>query len=251
MAKILEIEGLSKSYDGKKYALFDCSFTLQSGKICAIVGESGSGKSTLLRLIAGLERPNAGTISIKGQIVSDDNRIVPPQERNVGLVFQDFALFPHLTVEQNIAFGLKEKTKETVAYWLQLIKMEQYQKVYPATLSGGQEQRVALVRTLALNPELLLLDEPFSNLDTTLKAELRQEIRQLINRIGTSMIFITHDLLDALDIADEIILLKDGRILQHSSMSDFAKNIQHPATLKLISDLKANAERILAVLQNK
>lgn len=243
--KILEIENLSKTYDGKKYALSNCSFSLQTGKICAVVGESGSGKSTLLRLIAGLERPNGGSIKIKEKVVSDDSKIVLPQKRNIGLVFQDFALFPHMTVEQNITFGLKSNKKETVKKLLKLIKMEEYGKVYPNELSGGQEQRVAIARTLALNPELLLLDEPFSNLDAGLKSELRQEIRKIVKQVGTSMIFITHDLFDAIDIADEIIFLQDGIMLRHSSISDFSQNIENTEVEKIISDLKSNAERVL------
>lgn len=245
MNKILEIAGLSKSYDGKKNALSDCSFFLETGKICAVVGESGSGKSTLLRLIAGLERPNLGVIKIKGEIVSNDSQITPPQKRNVGLVFQDFALFPHLTVAQNIAYGLKENIKETVKRLLKMIKMEAYATQYPSALSGGQEQRVALARTLALNPELLLLDEPFSNLDAGLKSELRREIRQIVKEIGMSMMFITHDFFDAIDIADEIIFLKNGTILQHSSITDFSGNIRNEEVKRIISDLKANATRAL------
>ena len=243
--KILEIDHLSKSYDGKKYALSNCSFSLQKGTICAVVGESGSGKTTLLRLISGLERPNSGIIKIKGTVVTDDSNIVPPQKRNVGLVFQDFALFPHLTVEQNIAFGLKTDKKKTVNQLLQLMKMEDYTKAYPSQLSGGQEQRVALARTLALHPELLLLDEPFSNMDAGLKSELRREIRLIVKQIGTSMMFITHDLFDAIDIADEIIFLKNGVVLQHSSINDFSKNIQNKEVEGIISDFKSNAERIL------
>lgn len=245
MNKILQIEGLSKSYDGKKYALSGCSFFLETGKICAVVGESGSGKSTLLRLIAGLERPNYGVIKVKGEIVSNDSQITPPQDRNVGLVFQDFALFPHLTVEQNIAYGLKINIKETVKRLLKMIKMEAYATKYPSALSGGQEQRVALARTLALNPELLLFDEPFSNLDAGLKSQLRQEIHQIVKKIGRSMIFITHDLFDAIDIADEVLFLKNGIVLQHSAITDLSSNIQNEEVKRIISDLKANATRAL------
>lgn len=249
MENILEINELSKSYDGKKYALSNCNFSLQTGKICAIVGESGSGKTTLLRLIAGLERPDSGSIKIKNTVVSDDTQIIPPQQRHVGLVFQDYALFPHLTVEQNIAFGLKKNKKERVSNLLQLIRLEGYGKSYPAELSGGQEQRVALARTLALNPELLLLDEPFSNLDVGLKSELRQEIYKIVKQVGTSMIFITHDLFDAIDIADEIIFLKKGRILRNSSIEEFSKNIQNKEIQNMILDLKSNAQHLLEVFK--
>ena len=245
--KILETESLSISYDGKKYALHNCSFSLKKGKICAVVGESGSGKSTLLRLIAGLERPNNGTIKINGETVSSDTLIIPPQQRNVGLVFQNFALFPHLTVQQNIAFGLKKDKKHIVMDLLSLIKMEDYANAYPAELSGGQEQRVALVRTMALNPSLLLLDEPFSNLDTMLKSALRKEVRSMVKAMKTSMIFITHDLFDAIDIADNIMLLKDGELVQHSSVADFAASIQSENAKEMLEDLKNNAKQILNI----
>ncbi len=242
---ILSIEKLSKSYDGKTFALLNCDFNLTKGKICAIVGESGSGKSTLLRLIAGLETPNQGTIKINGKIMSDDSLIVEPQKREVGLVFQDYALFPHLTVQQNISFGLKDNKQNQVEKLMSLIKMKSYEKSYPSELSGGQQQRVALARTLALNPKLLLLDEPFSNLDTGLKSELRKEIKGLVDEFGTSMIFITHDIMDAIDIADEIIFLKDGEIIRNCAMKDFAKKIENEDIKTLISDLKYNANRLL------
>lgn len=250
MQNILEIQSLSKSYDGKKFAVKDVNYVMKTGNICAIVGESGSGKSTLIRLIAGLERPNSGKISINGRTVSDDANILSPDKRGVGLVFQDFALFPHLTVAENLSFGLKKKDNTVVESLLTLIKMQDYANVYPATLSGGQEQRVAIARTLAMKPELLLLDEPFSNLDSNLKTALRQEIRLLIKKLGTSMVFITHDIIDAIDIADEIILLKEGRIIQHSAMSDFVAQIQDEDIKKILSDLTTNAERVLQMMKN-
>ena len=241
----MTINHLSKSYDGKKFALKDCSFSLEAGKICAVVGESGSGKSTLLRLIAGLERPENGSVTLNEQVVSDDRRLVAPQKRNIGFVFQDFALFPHLTVEKNIAFGLPKKASAKVKEMLQLIQMEGYAKAYPGELSGGQAQRVALARTLATHPGLLLLDEPFSNLDAGLKSGLRQEIRQIVKRLETTMIFITHDLYDALDIADEIIFLEEGTMLQHSSIQEFAQNSKHPTIKALLADLSVNAQNML------
>ncbi|MEM8887201.1 MAG: ABC transporter ATP-binding protein [Bacteroidota bacterium] len=245
---ILEVLHLSKTYDQKNYALSDASFTLESGKICAVVGESGSGKSTLLRLIAGLERPEYGSISIKGEIMSNDSQIVPPQNRNVGMVFQDFALFPHLTVAQNIAYGLTDHKEEKVESLLKVINMQGYGKRYPAELSGGQQQRVALARTLAMEPELLLLDEPFSNLDGHLKAGLRKEIRQIVKEIGLSMIFITHDIFDAIDIADEIIFLQDGEIIQKSPIETVFKQITHDTVQQTLADLKSSAQRILEMM---
>ena len=248
MNNILEIEGLSKSYDGNKKALNDCNFSLEKGEICAIVGESGSGKTTLLRLIAGLERPSGGCIKINGQLVSSDSQITPPQKRQIGMVFQDYALFPHMTVEQNIGFGLKNPKKNEIHNLLSLIKMSSYAKAYPSNLSGGQEQRVALARTLALNPNLLLLDEPFSNLDIGLKSELRKEIKSIAKALNTSLIFITHDLYDAIEIADKIIFLKDGVMLQESPVSDFV-NTENTDIKKMISNLKSNANQLLKLVK--
>ncbi len=251
MEHILDVHKLSMSYDGKTFALSDCTFFLEKGSLCAIVGESGCGKSTLLRLIAGLERPNAGSISINGTLVSDDSTHISPQKRNVGLVFQDFSLFPHLTVAQNISYGLKNKQTDRVQELLSLIKMEGYANKYPSQLSGGQEQRIALARTLAVNPEILLLDEPFSNLDAYLKSELRHEIKDIVSSLGTTLNFITQDLFDAIDIAEEVIFLKDGRMLQHSSIEAFCQNIEHEEVRKIMVDLKTNAEQISAFINIK
>ena len=239
---ILEVSQLSKTFDGKIKALSNCSFKVSEGNICAIVGSSGSGKSTLLRLIAGLERPDGGEIRIGSDVVSSDSVIVKPQSRNVGFVFQDFALFPHLTVEANINYGLKKKRKGAVDEILKLVSMEGYNESYPSQLSGGQEQRVALARTLASDPQLLLLDEPFSSLDITLKSSLRKEIKKLVRRLGTSMVFITHDIADAVDIADEILLIKKGELLQQINVEDLSKGNNVVELDELISELKSNAE---------
>jgi len=247
MNNILEIKGLSKSYDEKKNAVNGCNFSMEKGEICAIVGESGSGKTTLLRLIAGLERPNSGCIKINGQLVSSDSQIISPQKRQIGMVFQDYALFPHMTVEQNISFGLKNPQKEEIHDLLSLIKMSAYAKAYPSQLSGGQEQRVAIARTLALKPNLLLLDEPFSNLDVGLKSNLRKEIQSIARELNTSLIFITHDLYDAIEIADKIIFLKDGVILKDSPVSDFV-NTENAEIKKMIVNLKLNANQLLNLI---
>ena len=248
MNDILEIEGLSKSYDGKRNALEDCNFSLKKGEICAIVGESGSGKTTLLRLIVGLERPTNGCIKINNKLVSSNLQITAPQKRQIGMVFQDYALFPHMTVEQNIGFGLKNPSSNEIKELLNLIKMNSHTKAYPSELSGGQEQRVALARTLALKPSLLLLDEPFSNLDIGLKSQLRKEIQSIVKELTTSLIFITHDLYDAIEIADKIIFLKDGLMLQNSSVNDFV-NTKNKEIKKMISNLQLNANQLLELIK--
>jgi iron(III) transport system ATP-binding protein len=249
--KILEIENLSKSYESKLEVVSDCSFSIESGNICAIVGESGSGKSTLFRLIAGLERPEKGSIKVKEKIVSNDKFIVAPKDRNVGLVFQDFSLFPHMTVKENIEFGLVKSKNKKVEGLLKIIRMENFLNRYPHELSGGQQQRVSLARSLALDPSLLLLDEPFSNLDTELKSKLRKDVRNIIKDIGTSSIFITHDILDALDIADEIIFMDNGKIIRQCKIEDIFKDVKNEKLLKSITELKSNSDLILNALKNK
>lgn len=249
--KILEIENLSKSYESKLEVVSDCSFSIESGNICAIVGESGTGKSTLFRLIAGLERPDKGSIKVKEKIVSNDKFIVAPKDRNVGLVFQDFSLFPHMTVKENIEFGLVKNKNKKVEELLKIIRMENFLNRYPHELSGGQQQRVALARSLALDPSLLLLDEPFSNLDTELKSKLRKDVRTIIKEIGTSSIFITHNILDALDIADEIIFMDNGKIIRQCKIEDIFKDVKNEKLLKNITELKSNSDLILNALKNK
>ena len=249
--KILEIENLSKSYEPKLEVVSDCSFSIESGNICAIVGESGSGKSTLFRLIAGLERPEKGSIKVEEKIVSNDKFIVAPKDRNVGLVFQDFSLFPHMTVKENIEFGLVKSKNKKVEELLKIIRMENFLNRYPHELSGGQQQRVSLARSLALDPSLLLLDEPFSNLDTELKSKLRKDVRNIIKDIGTSSIFITHDILDALDIADEIIFMDNGKIIKQCAIEDIFKDVKNEKILKSITELKSNSDLILNALKNK
>ena len=249
--KILEIENLSKSYESKLEVVSDCSFSIESGNICAIVGESGSGKSTLFKLIAGLERPEKGSIKVKEKIVSNDKFIVAPKDRNVGLVFQDFSLFPHMTVKENIEFGLVKNKNKKIEELLKIIRMENFLNRYPHELSGGQQQRVSLARSLALDPSLLLLDEPFSNLDTELKSKLRKDVRTIIKEIGTSSIFITHDILDALDIADEIIFMDNGKIIRQCTIKDIFKDDKNEKLLKSITELKSNSDLILNALKNK
>ena len=211
---ILTLNDLSKSFDGKHTVLNNVSYQLEEGKICAIVGESGCGKTTLLRLISGLEVSESGTIMIFDETVSSISVNKPPHTRKVGMVFQNYALFPHLTVKQNIQFGVEKTEFESTLKLIQLMGLEGKEHRYPHELSSGQKQRVAIARTLAVKPKLLLLDEPFSNLDVLTKSSLRKEIRKIAKLLALSVMFVTHDIYDAIDIADEIIFLDDGRILQ-------------------------------------
>ncbi|AFL84041.1 ABC-type spermidine/putrescine transport system, ATPase component [Belliella baltica DSM 15883] len=215
---ILSLQHINKKYgQSKDFAVNDVSFDVTEGEILALVGESGSGKTTLLRLIAGLEHPDQGSISLSGRVIVEGSESVPSHERKVGMVFQDYALFPHLTILENVTFGIQKSkgnpekiAKET----LQLVGLTEDYNKYPHQLSGGQQQRVALARAIAPNPRILLMDEPFSNLDAMLKDQVREEIRQIIKKTGITAIFVTHDTKDALSTADRVAILHKGFLQQ-------------------------------------
>lgn len=243
MNKILDIHRLSKSYDaGKTHALQQVSFYVNKGDICAVVGESGSGKTTLIRLIAGLENPDYGTIMINENVVSSIKKVVVPEKRNVGMVFQEYALFPHLNVLENIMYGIaKRKDKQQrAAEVLSLVGLSNYEKRYPHELSGGQQQRVALARALAPEPSLLILDEPFSNLDAMMRSQLRNEVFNIIKKTGVTAIFVTHDTQDALAVADEILILQNGKLVQ----KDQASKLYHQPQSIYVASLFGNTVQL-------
>lgn len=204
------IEKLAYAYPGSATdAINNFSLELGKGEVVGLLGQSGSGKSTLLRIIAGLESPRVGAVTINGVTMVNKDRFVQPERRGVGMVFQDYALFPHMTVAQNIAFGLiglsrTEKVKR-VAEMLELVKLQEYGKRYPHELSGGQQQRVAFARALAPSPKLLLMDEPFSSLDADLKHSIREELRTMLRQANTTSILVTHDEADAAAICDRTV----------------------------------------------
>lgn len=208
----VEIQNLSFAYTKKQpYVIDQFSLSMQKGEIVGILGPSGIGKSTLLRLVAGLEVPDGGTISIADKTVVDEHRFLPPETRGVGMVFQDYALFPHLTVEKNIDFGLhrlpkRERIKRRKEM-VQLVQLEGYEKCYPHELSGGQQQRVALARALAPKPSLLLMDEPFSNLDADLKEKIRDELRFILKKESMTCLFVSHDRQDVEAICDRAVAI--------------------------------------------
>ena len=214
---IVEIEGLSFSYSKKEEPVInDFSFSMEKGKIVGILGQSGSGKSTLLRLIAGLEMPLKGTINIAGITVVGEGVFIQPENRGVGMVFQDYALFPHMTVRDNILFGLsrmpRKERNQHVAEMLELVQMENFEKRYPHELSGGQQQRIALARALAPKPNVLLMDEPFSNLDADLKESIREELGVILKKANMTCIIVTHDRNDVEAICDDSIILGQSNV---------------------------------------
>ena len=217
----IEVRNVSKRF-GDFQALDDVSLEVASGSLTALLGPSGSGKSTLLRVIAGLEQPDTGEIVISGEDATD----VVPQKRGVGFVFQHYAAFKHMTVRDNVAFGLairkrpKEEIRERVTELLELVQLAPFGDRYPAQLSGGQRQRMALARALAVEPKVLLLDEPFGALDARVRAELRQWLRRLHEDVHVTTVFVTHDQEEAMDVADQIAVMNRGIVEQVGSPRD-------------------------------
>jgi iron(III) transport system ATP-binding protein len=217
----LAVECLRKAF-GPVVAVDDVSFTVAAGETVVLLGPSGCGKTTVLRLIAGLERPDDGTVTIGGRTVSGPGTFVPGEERGVGMVFQDWALFPHLTVAANVAYGLprRERHGGRVEEALEMVGLAQVADRMPATLSGGQQQRVALARTLVRRPRVLLLDEPFSNLDAAMRQQLRAEIGALLARLGIATVFVTHDQEEACELGHRLVVMRDGRVVQAGAPAD-------------------------------
>lgn len=202
----LAIRHLNFKYAAKAPLLFkDFNLSLEEGKILSVLGNSGCGKSTLLRIIAGLEEGSEGLIQIGDRVMQDQDRFIPVEKRNIGFVFQDYALFPFMTVERNIRFGMKKPCRKKLQELLRLTHLEGLEKRYPHELSGGQQQRVALARTLASEPSLLLLDEPFSNLDSNLVDDLRKDLKEIIRKQNITTVFVTHNVEDARYLADEVV----------------------------------------------
>src|SRR5687768_1113515 len=215
----LDVRNLVKHFHAtQQSAVNNISFELSHGEILALVGPSGCGKTTTLRIIAGLERPDSGVVCLKDRVVASESVFVPPEQRGVGMVFQDHALFPHLTVSENIAFGLRGKPageiKTTVGEMLHLVGLLPLARRYPHALSGGERQRVALARALAPRPVLVLMDEPFSSLDADLRMEMREHVRRTLKSMRATVIFVTHDQDEALYMGDRLAVLQNGRLEQ-------------------------------------
>lgn len=231
----VEMKNIYKKY-GDYLASDNVSFGIEKGKLVALLGPSGSGKTTLLRMIAGLENPNSGDIYIDGRRVND----VPAAKRGIGFVFQNYALFRYMTVFDNVAFGLKlqklpqKEIKERVMELLELTGLSGMEKRYPNQLSGGQRQRVAFARALAPNPQVLLLDEPFAAIDAKVRLELRSWLKEMVDKLGITSIFVTHDQDEAVEVADEIIITNRGRIEQLGSPLDIYKSPDTPFVAQFI-----------------
>lgn len=233
---LLQLNNISVAYDGLTI-VEDISLQLEEGEISCLLGPSGCGKTTLLRAIAGFEQPSAGEIKIRDHIVSTSEHALAPENRHIGMVFQDFALFPHLTVEANIRFGLSKKISESDQVkrcneLLQLVGLAGSNKKYPHQLSGGQQQRIALARALAPEPDILLLDEPFSSLDVELREQLAREVRDILKQQNITAILVTHDQNEAFAFADSIGLIHEGKLAQW----DQAYNLYHQPATRFVAD---------------
>jgi iron(III) transport system ATP-binding protein len=249
-SSVLELRGVSCGYDVGRPAVRDITFSAHEGEILCLLGPSGCGKTTILRAIAGFEPVEAGQIFLSGHLVSSPHHLTPTENRHVGMVFQEYALFPHLRVQENIAFGLRQfsrsERKARVLDMLRLVGLGGFERRYPHELSGGQQQRVALARALVQRPVLLMLDEPFSNLDPDMAGRMRQELHDLLLRTKTTTILVTHDHDEAFAMADRIAVLNQGRLEQF----DTPETIYHMPVTPFVADFVGQADFVPGTVSN-
>jgi iron(III) transport system ATP-binding protein len=246
----LELRNVFKTFPSAAApAVNDISLTLRPGEILALVGPSGCGKTTTLRLIAGLERPDSGSLHIKGQLVASREHFTPPEKRGVGMVFQDHALFPHMTVFENVKFGLKGQpaalARETTQGMLKLVGLENFGERYPHQLSGGERQRVALARALAPRPVLVLMDEPFSSLDADLRHEVREQVRGILKAMSATAVFVTHDQEEALFMGDRLAVFQSGRLEQVG----VPEEIFHDSATRFVAEFMGDSDFLPGVVK--
>ena len=248
-SSVLRVHDLHLAY-GEHAVVHGLDFTLAPGAIACLLGPSGCGKTTVLRAIAGFERPRAGQIHCRGRLIASPDQMLPPEARGIGMVFQDYALFPHLDVAANIAFGLtalpRAQRRARVSEMLALVGMAGAEGRYPHELSGGQQQRIALARALAPRPELILLDEPFSNLDTEMRERLSLEVRDILKAAGTAAILVTHDQHEAFAMADEIGVMNEGRLAQW----DAPWQLYHRPATRFVADFVGQGAIVRGVVRD-
>ena len=246
----LAISNLRKSFAGR-CVVDDVSLTVKPGQVTCLLGPSGCGKSTTLRAVAGVEQPDSGAIHVDGHLVCDGDMSVPPEARSIGLMFQDFALFPHLTVADNVAFGLgrgRAARDARVATLLEKVGMSRHAARYPHELSGGEQQRAALARALAPKPKVMLMDEPFSGLDDRLRDDIRDETLEVLTDEGTAVLLVTHEPAEAMRMADEIALMRRGRIVQQGAPYNIYNNPVDLEAARFFSDINVIKGRVQGAL---
>ena len=233
----LKVKDLKKYYNQKEPLIKNLNFSVNKGDIISFIGESGSGKTTFLKCLAGLEKINSGSIELNGNILNNENSFVEPNNRKIGFVFQDYPLFPHLNVLENISINLEKNFFSKIDYILDLTNLKHLKKRFPDQLSGGEQQRVCLARALVREPELLLLDEPFSNLDSNIKATIQEEIHKIIKETKTTTILVTHDISDTFNISDKILIFKAGILQQYDNPVSMYCNPVNCYCAKILGDL--------------
>ncbi len=233
----LKVENLEKYYNKKLPLIRKLNFSIDKGEIISFIGESGSGKTTFLKCLAGLEEINSGIINLNGKVLNDENTFVQPHLRKIGFVFQDYPLFPHINVIENITLNLDNKFHNKIDYFIELTGLKDLKSRYPHELSGGEQQRVSLARALVREPDLLLLDEPFSNLDANIKSLIQDEIHRIIKETKTTTILVTHDIRDTFNISDKILIFKAGILQQYDKPVEMYCNPINCYCAKILGDL--------------
>ena len=233
----LEVKDLKKYYNSKDKLIRNLNFSVEKGDIVSFIGESGSGKTTFLKCLAGLEKINSGTIKLNGAVLNDNNGFVAPNKRKIGFVFQDYPLFPHLNIIENISINLEKKFLSKIDYILNLTNLQDLSHRYPHQLSGGEQQRACIARALIREPDLLLLDEPFSNLDSNIKLSIQEEIHKIIKETKTTTILVTHDIRDTFNISDKILIFKAGVLQQYDNPESMYCNPINCYCAKILGDL--------------
>ena len=233
----LNIENLVKFYSKDDPLIKDLNFSVKKGEFVSFIGESGSGKTTFLKCLAGLEKINSGRITLNNRVLDDKTTFIKPNHRKIGFIFQDYPLFPHLSVLENLKINLEEQYEKNINYYLELTGLGNFLSRYPHELSGGEQQRVCITRALIREPDLLLMDEPFSNLDVSIKSKIQSEVYKILKSTNTTSILVTHDIKDTFDISDRILVFKAGIVQQFDKPEEMYCNPANCYCAKILGDL--------------
>ena len=233
----LNIENLVKYYNEENSLIKDLNFNINKGEFVSFVGESGSGKTTFLKCLAGLEKINSGKITLNTRVLNDENTFIKPNLRKIGFIFQDYPLFPHLSVLENLKINLDVKYEANLDYYTELTGLSNFLNRYPHELSGGEQQRVCIARALIREPDPLLMDEPFSNLDSSIKSKIQNEVYKILKKTNTTTILVTHDIKDTFDISDKILVFKAGIVQQFDQPEQMYCNPVNCYCAKILGDL--------------